>query len=51
MTDELPFEIHYSGPPIKDDIPDEIEIHNALFKRRNRKAPGLSKITVKLLKQ
>ena len=51
MLDELPYPIIYDGPPVNDEISNECEIHNALYKMRNRKSPGLTKITVDLLKE
>ena len=51
MLDELPYPIIYDGPPVNDEIPNEYEIHNALYRMRNRKSPGLTKITVDLLKE
>ena len=46
----MPFEFEYEGNNVKDTVPDETEIIFALFKMRNRKAPGLSRISVDDLK-
>ena len=41
----------YEGPEIKDDTPMEDEIVTALYRMRNRKAPGLTGISVEDLKK
>ena len=51
LKDELPFEFIYVGEPVNDLIPTEDEIVTALFKMRNQKAPGLTKIAVDDLKK
>ena len=43
-------EINYKGDDVDDSIPEEVDIIKALFKLRNRKAPGLSGITVEQMK-
>ena len=50
LPEELP-DFEYNGDPIDDSIPQEEEIRAALFKMKNRKAPGLSKISVEELKE
>ena len=50
LSDEVPFEFDYDGNDVNDSIPDEEEIRFALFKMRNRKAPGLTRISVDHLK-
>ena len=44
-------EINYEENDVDDSIPEEEEIIEALFRLRNRKAPGLTKITVEHLKE
>ena len=51
LSEEIPFEFAYEGEPVNDSIPGEEEIAMALRKMRNRKAPGLSRISVDDLKQ
>ena len=51
LTDEIPFDFDYEGTEGDDSIPSEEEIKRALFRMRNRKAPGLSLITVDKLKE
>ena len=43
-------EINYEGDDVDDSIPEEAEIIEALFKLRNRKAPGLTGISVEQMK-
>ena len=50
LSNDLPFDFEYNGDLVEDSVPDEEEIKVALFKMRNRKAPGLSKISVDDLK-
>lgn len=50
-TDESPFDFDYDGPEVKDRIPMEEEIRNAVFTMRNRKTPGLSRITAENMKR
>ena len=45
-----PIDFEYSGEDVDDSIPDEEEIIRALFKMRNRKAPGMTKITAEVMK-
>ena len=40
-----PIDFEYSGEDVDDSTPDKEEIIRALFKMRNRKAPGMTKIT------
>lgn len=53
LSDELPFDFDfdYEGDSVHDSVPDEEKIKFALFKMRNWKAPGLSRISVDDLKQ
>ena len=51
MTDEIPLDFEYNGEMVKDEVPDEEEIRAALFKMRNRKAPGLTRISVDVVKK
>ena len=50
LTNELPFPIEYKGEEVDDSIPDEEEIRKALFRMRNKKAPGLMTITTEHMK-
>ena len=45
-----PLNIEYDGEEVDDSVPEEGEIKEALFKLRNRKAPGLTGITAEHLK-
>ena len=51
FKDELPFDFDYKQDLVVDYVLNEEEIKFALFKMRNRKAPGLSRISVNVLKQ
>ena len=50
FSQELPYDFQYDGPLVDDSVPEEDEIVTALMKMRNRKAPGLSKISVDQMK-
>ena len=50
MTNEIPLDFEYNGEMVKDEVPDEEEIQAALFKMRNWKAPGLTRISVDVVK-
>lgn len=50
FSDDQPFDFEYDGDQVKGDILDKEEIRFALFKMQNRKAPGLTWITVDVLK-
>ena len=49
-VDRETLEIDYDGEDVDDSIPEEVEIKEALFKLRNRTAPGLTGITVEHMK-
>ena len=49
-TEREKLEISYEGNEVDDSIPEEKEIIEALFRLKNRKAPGLTGITVEHLK-
>ena len=51
LSDELPFEFEYEGESINNSIPGKDEIVRAFRKMRNRKASGLSRISVDDLKR
>ena len=50
MTNEIPLDFEYNGEMVKDEVPDKEEIRAALFKMRNWKAPGLTRISVDAVK-
>ena len=50
LDNNLPFVFNYEGETVDDSIPEEEEIRRALFRMRNCKAPGLSRIAVEHLK-
>ena len=49
-TEREKLEISYEGNEVDDSIPEEKEIIEALFRLKNRKAPGLTGITLEHLK-
>ena len=49
-TERETLKINYEGNDVDDSIPEEKEIIKALFKLKNRRAPGLTGITVEQLK-
>ena len=49
-TERETLKINYKANDVDDSIPEEKEIIEALFKLKNRKAPGLTGITVEHLK-
>ena len=49
-VDRETLEIEYDGKDVDDLIPEEVDTKEALFKLRNRKAPGLTGITVEHMK-
>ena len=49
-TEREGLKINYEGNEVDDSIPEEKEIIEALFRLKNRKAPGLTGITVEHLK-
>ena len=51
MINEIPLDFEYNGEMVKDEVPDEEEIRAALFKMRNWKAPGLTQISVDVVKK
>ena len=51
LSDVNPYNFEYGGKEVKDDIPDEGEIIHALYQMRNRKAPGLTKISIDQIKR
>ena len=50
-TEKETLEIDYEGNDVDDSIPGEKEISEALFRLKNRRAPGLTGITVEHLKE
>ena len=50
MDECLPFEFEYDGDVVNDDIPDNNEIRHAVFQMRSRKAPGLTRVSVDIIK-
>ena len=46
----VPFDFDYEGREVDDSVPHDDEIRRALFRMRSRKAPGLSRVSVDLLK-
>ena len=50
FSDVNPYDFHYEGEDVNDNVPSESEIITALFKMRSRKAPGLTRISVDHLK-
>ena len=47
----LPFDFQYEGRPVLDEVPSDGELGIALSRMRNRKAPGLSGLSVDTLKE
>lgn len=50
-NEETLYDFEYEGEEVKDDVPDEEEIREALMRMRNRKAPGLTGISVDKIKE
>ena len=51
LPDGEELEFLYDGPAVDDTTPTEEEIITALYRMRNRKAPGMTGITVEDLKR
>ena len=51
FTTSMPYDFDYNGDEVKDDIPTEDEISKALHRMRNRKAPGMTEISVDQIKE
>ena len=50
LEDGLPFDFKYDGDQIMDEVPTDGELGIVLSRMRNRKAPGLSGLSVDTLK-
>ena len=51
FTTSMPYDFDYDGDEVKDDIPTEDEIIKALYRMRNRKAPGMTGVSIDHIKQ
>ena len=47
---KLPFKFDYDGEEVKDHIPDTQEIIDAVFKMCSQKSPGLTNVSVDIIK-
>ena len=50
LEETIPYDFDYEGDEVEDGVPDEEEIHRAVFRMRSRKAPGLTGVSVDHIK-
>ena len=50
LEDKLRFDFEYDRNVVPDEVPDNNEIKDAVFKMRNRKTPGLSRLSTDIIK-